>query len=182
MRDLNLTDAQRAQLESIREAQRAQLLAVRNDTSLTADQRQEKIRSIMDSARQQTMSVLTPQQQETLQNNRHGRGWPRGRGERHMFGGADLGLSDQQKSQLMAIHQNTRQEALAIRSDSTLSPDQKSAKLKSLHQSTRQQLDAILTPEQRMTVKEERRRRNGRRRPRGEFLPPASTPRAKPAE
>jgi len=59
-----------------------------------------------------------------------------------------LGLTDAQKSQIRPILKSSWQQAKAIKSDTTLTPEAKRAQLKALHQSTQQQIAGILTPDQ----------------------------------
>ncbi|MDQ2856908.1 MAG: hypothetical protein M3R68_11305 [Acidobacteriota bacterium] len=162
----NPTAEQRAQFKSIHQSTREQLQALRNDQTLSPEQREAKARSIRESAHQQILGILTPQQQELMKNNRRerrergmGRGF--GRGERRGDGDRDaLGLTAEQKSQLMSIHESTRGQVNSIRNDSTLTQEQKEEKIRSLHQGVRQQVSGILTPEQREKMKEEHRGRH----------------------
>jgi len=62
--DLNLTDDQKAQMKKIHEDAKAQIAAVNNDSSLSADQKQAKIRSIHMSTHKQTEALLTPEQRQ----------------------------------------------------------------------------------------------------------------------
>ena len=64
-----------------------------------------------------------------------------------------LGLTDAQKAQMKPILMNARQQAQAIKADTTLSDDARKAKLKDLRKSTRMQTMAILTPPQRDKLK-----------------------------
>ena len=157
----NLTADQKAKLKSLRQGVRQQIEALRNDTTLSADDKKAKIRSLRESTRQQFQAVLTPEQQQLLQNARHKRverrGFGAGRGPR----GA-LGLTADQRSQLETIHKSTRDQVSAIRSDATLSPEQKEAKLKSLFENSHQQLSTILTPEQQQKLQERHQRGPGR--------------------
>ena len=82
---INLTADQKAQLKSIHQSTREQLLALRNDQTLSPEQRQAKARSIKEGVHQQMRGILTPQQQEFVKNNRR---------ERHERGpGAVLALA-----------------------------------------------------------------------------------------
>lgn len=157
---LDLTADQRAQFKSIHESTREQLRALRNDQTLSPEQRQAKARSIKEAAHQQALGILTPQQQEIAKNNRregHGRGFGRGFGHGEGRGDgarAELGLTNDQRSQLQSIHESTRNQVHTIRNDASLTPEQKAEKIRSLHQGTRQQVFGILTPEQREKMKE----------------------------
>ena len=77
--DLKLSAEQKAQLKSIHQSERDQLMALRNDQTLTQDQKRAKAQSIRQASRQQLLGILTPQQQQALKSNRRGRG-ERGRG------------------------------------------------------------------------------------------------------
>src|ERR1700687_5631110 len=51
--DLNLTAEQKAQLKSIHQSERDQLMALRNDQSLSEDQKRAKAQTIRQASRQQ---------------------------------------------------------------------------------------------------------------------------------
>jgi Spy/CpxP family protein refolding chaperone len=160
--DLNITADQKAKLESIRQSERDQIQAVRNDSSLSPQDKEAKVRAIQDSARQQAMQLLTPEQQQKLQNARkdHRLGGPRGGGP----GGGpfeDLGLTPEQKSQIQTIHQDAESQIAAIRNDSTLTPDQKREKMRSIMESIHQPTLNVLTPEQQQKLKERRQNHKG---------------------
>ena len=63
--ELNLTDDQKAQMKKIHEDAKSQIAAVNNDSSLSADQKQAKVRSIRMSTHKQTEALLTPEQRQT---------------------------------------------------------------------------------------------------------------------
>jgi len=65
----------------------------------------------------------------------------------------ELNLTNAQKAQLKPIFQSARQQARAIKADTSLTPEARKAKLKELGRSARQQMLAILTPEQRAKLK-----------------------------
>jgi Spy/CpxP family protein refolding chaperone len=159
---LNLTDDQKAKLKSLHAGVRQQIETLRNDTTLSAADKHEKIRALRASTRSQFQSVLTPEQQQQLQSARQnrgeGRGFVRGGHGRGPGGGglAQLGLTDAQRSQMQTIRKNTKEQVSAIRNDATLSSEQKEAKLKSLFQSSHSQVSGILTPEQQQKLKEGR--------------------------
>ena len=63
---LNLTADQQAKLKPILEDQAQQMKAVRDDTSLSEEQRKAKMKAIHESLHGQINSVLTPEQQAKL--------------------------------------------------------------------------------------------------------------------
>jgi Spy/CpxP family protein refolding chaperone len=72
---LNLTEQQKDQIKPIFQSTRQQMQALRNDTSLTPEQRREKLQQIRQSQQAQLNSILTPEQQQQLQqmHRRHNR-------------------------------------------------------------------------------------------------------------
>jgi hypothetical protein len=61
---LNLSADQKNQIKQIRAAAKSQAQAVRNDTSLTPEQRREKFRQIHRDANTKIHGVLTPEQRK----------------------------------------------------------------------------------------------------------------------
>ncbi len=64
--ELNLTDAQKQQLQPILQSETQQLKAVKSDTSLSDDQKQAKAKGIHQSYKSQISNILTPDQQKKL--------------------------------------------------------------------------------------------------------------------
>lgn len=61
---LNLTDDQKAKIEAIRADAKDQLKAVKKDTTLTDDQRAQKVKDVRKDTRRQVWAVMTPEQQK----------------------------------------------------------------------------------------------------------------------
>jgi periplasmic protein CpxP/Spy len=73
----------------------------------------------------------------------------------------DLNLTDDQKAQMKQIHESAKSQIEAVRNDSSLSDAQKKAKIGQIHRDTHKQVEAMLTPEQRKTMREWRREHHG---------------------
>jgi Spy/CpxP family protein refolding chaperone len=67
---LHLTDAQKEQFQQIGKDTRRQGMAIRRDSSLTADQKKEKMLALRKQAHQQMFAVLTPEQKDQLKQMR----------------------------------------------------------------------------------------------------------------
>jgi Spy/CpxP family protein refolding chaperone len=67
---LNLTDAQKEQFQQIGRDMRKQGMAIRQDSSLTEDQKKEKMLALRKQAHQQMFGVLTPAQKGQLKQMR----------------------------------------------------------------------------------------------------------------
>jgi Spy/CpxP family protein refolding chaperone len=63
---LQLTDAQKAKLQPIIQEEMSQIEAVRNDQSMTMDQKVAKVRQIKQTQFPKIQAVLTPEQQKKL--------------------------------------------------------------------------------------------------------------------
>jgi periplasmic protein CpxP/Spy len=61
---LNLTDDQKAKVKPILQDQMQQMKAVREDSSLSEEQKRAKMKSVHESMHDQINAVLTPEQQE----------------------------------------------------------------------------------------------------------------------
>src|SRR5437764_10994922 len=75
-----------------------------------------------------------------------------------------LNLTPEQKADLKSIRENAKQQAQAIKSDSSLTPDQKKAKFKELRKSSHEQMMAKLTPDQQAKFKEMQKEHRGHHR------------------
>jgi hypothetical protein len=64
--ELNLTDDQKTQLKPVLQGEVKQLKAIHDDSSLSADQKQQKMTEIHEGAKSQIGSILTPDQQKKL--------------------------------------------------------------------------------------------------------------------
>jgi periplasmic protein CpxP/Spy len=88
-RMLNLTDDQKVKVKPILENADTQMKALRQDTSLSPQDRHAKMRDIHENAMSQVRSVLTPEQQAKLdQMQKQHEGMGRGKGMGH---GQDMG-------------------------------------------------------------------------------------------
>ncbi len=146
MTKLNLSQQQQDQLKPIFEKQREEAKAIRQDTSLTEDQKKQKFDALRQDTQTQVNSVLTTEQQQQWAQMKANR-------QQHMADGRQklaekLNLTQAQQDQIKPIMEKQREQAKAIRQDNSLSQDQKRTKMQALHQDTQTQLNAILTPEQ----------------------------------
>src|SRR5690348_16670636 len=81
-KELNLTPDQQAELKSIRENMKQQAQAIKNDSSLTADQKKAKFKELRKSSHEQMMAKLTPEQQTKFQEMRKEHRGHRGHGRK----------------------------------------------------------------------------------------------------
>jgi protein CpxP len=92
--------------------------------------------------------------------------------EQNRPGRPDLNLTDDQKAQMKKIHEGAKSQIAAVNNDSSLSADQKQAKIQSIHRDTHKQVEAMLTPEQRQTMRAWRHAHRGEK---SQQQPPAAS-------
>jgi Spy/CpxP family protein refolding chaperone len=122
-------------MSDLRSAARDQAAIIRNDQTLTAEQKQSKLKELHASTREQMKSVLTADQQKAFA------------ARREAFA-AKLGLTTEQQSKMKDLFASTRQQRQAVLTNSALSNEQKQAQLSQIRQTSKAQLATILTPEQ----------------------------------
>lgn len=66
--ELNLTDDQKEKIKPILQGEFQQLKSVHDDSSMSSDQKQAKMKEVHQSAKSQINSILTPEQQQKLQS------------------------------------------------------------------------------------------------------------------
>ena len=86
----------------------------------------------------------------------------------------DLNLTDDQKAQMKKIHEDAKSQIAAVNNDSSLSADQKQAKIHAIRRDTHKQTEALLTPEQRQTMKQWRKSHRGQGQQQDQEPPAAS--------
>ena len=176
-RKLDLTDAQESQVKELFAAEAADLKAWREaNEDASREDRREFMESNRESHQAALEGVLTTEQVAELQEMgplrpraRRGvgnRGGTKGddgrRGERRGFG-ADLDLSDEQKSQLKELRENTRAELKAWHeANPEATRDERRDYREQQRENQRQRLESILTPEQLEKLKSRRNERGDR--------------------
>jgi Spy/CpxP family protein refolding chaperone len=181
---LGLSDAQKSQIQNYLKDSRSQLEVLRNDTTLTPDQRRTQAQQIRQTTKDKVQSVLTPDQQTQLAQLRT-QAQQKAQARREQFVDqrlarmtSRLGLNANQSAAIKSLTDTARTQAQAIRENTALSQDQKIQQLQDLRKSTRDQVVAQLTPEQKTQLdqmiqnaqqrfKQGGPRRGGRRGPRG---------------
>lgn len=68
--ELNLTDDQKTQIKPVLQSEFQQLKSVKDDTTMSADQKKAKAQEIHATAKSQIANMLTPEQQKKLETMR----------------------------------------------------------------------------------------------------------------
>jgi len=148
-KELNLTDEQKEKLQTIIRGQVGKLRDLRQDTSLTPEEKKEKVRAIREEITAEVKKVLTPEQFEK---------WKAKQGQTTAGAGAplarlqgaikELNLTDQQKEQLKPIYQEQMDKLRDLQQDSNLSIPEKLEKLKGMNKEIAPKLKKVMDAEQ----------------------------------
>lgn len=151
MKQLNLSQAQKDQMKSIREDSRKQIDALKANRQLTLQQYDEKRTVILREQKAKADAILTTEQKSKLEQIKAEKEQKRQASFNKRMDGmqAKLGLTAQQTQQLKTIHDNHDARAKAIHDDSKMTIDQKKDALRNLQQSTKAEREKVLTDEQR---------------------------------
>ena len=154
-RELNLTDEQKQKLQTIVREQLEKLHGLRQDNSLTREDKMQKFKAAREEIAKEVKDVLTPEQFEK---------WKAKQGQ--LFGGApgagaagspaarlqeaiqELNLTDAQKEQLKPLYQEQMEKLRDLRQDASLSIPEKLDKLKAMQQEIAPQLKQVLDADQ----------------------------------
>jgi Spy/CpxP family protein refolding chaperone len=145
---LQLTPDQKKQLHALRMTARDKSAIIRNDQTLTAEQKQSKLKDLHASTREQMKSILTPEQQKTIAEHR---------AARQAKFAAKLGLTADQQAKLKDLFRSSREQRTAVLSNTSLTNDQKLAQLQQIREDRKAQLATILTPDQLQQLRQLRR-------------------------
>jgi len=148
-KELNLTDEQKEKLQTIIRAQAGKLRELRQDTSLSAEDKKEKVRAIREGIMAEVKKVLTPEQFEK---------WKAKQGQSAAGGGAplarvqeaikELNLTDQQQEQLKPIYEEQMGKLRELYQDTNLSVPEKLEKLKAMVKENAPKLKKVMDAEQ----------------------------------
>jgi protein CpxP len=148
-KELNLTDEQKGKLQTIIRGQMGKLRELRQDTSLSPEDKKEKARVLRDNITAEVKKVLTPEQFEKWKakqgQSAAGGGGPAARLQEAIKG---LNLSEQQKEQLKPIYQEQMDKLRELQQDSSLSMPLKLEKLKDMHTEIAPKLKKVMNAEQ----------------------------------
>ncbi len=144
-RELNLTPEQTAKLQTIVRERMEKMRALRQDTSLSAEERREKFQAGREELLAEVKKVLTPEQFEKWKARQ---GLMTGGGQRPMErlqeAIQDLNLTDDQREQLTPVYLEQIEKLRDLQQDSSLSMAQKMEKLKAMRQEVAPKLKKVV--------------------------------------
>ena len=177
--NLNLTEEQKDQVKPIMQKAYADFKAVKDDATLTPEQRGQKCHAIKQNTDDQLKEIFTPEQFQKFQAfqklqamraEHKDEGKEGDRGRHNPF--EKLNLSEEQQAQVKPIMQKAESEVKAVRENAALTPEQKKPQLQAIRENVDKQLQTILTPEQFQKLQQMRAERKDRPRDNNSKTPP----------
>lgn len=164
VKDLNLTDAQKAQLKADREANKAKMEALNKQDNLTVKEMRERKAALMQEQKAQMQALLTPEQKAAMAADRANMAGKRKNmdGQRAEAMKEKMGLSNEQAAKLKAHNEATHAQIKAIQNNQTLSMEQKQAQIKAVKETSKTQRKSILTTEQIQRMDEMKKQGKGK--------------------
>jgi Spy/CpxP family protein refolding chaperone len=183
---LNLSTEQKTHMTALREDFKKQSLALKNNSQLSAEQKQARRKELHQTHKAQVDAILTKEQKDQLAkiraeskaNAKHGKGdrkrdgfkndsigmTRKGAGHRDMKAkGAylqkELNLSSEQQAKVVQLRADFKTKADAVKQDNSLTAEQKRIKMRELMKEQKEQMKTVLTKEQiekMQTIKKDR--------------------------
>jgi Spy/CpxP family protein refolding chaperone len=148
-KELNLTDEQKQKLQDVIRERMEKLRDLRQDNSLSREEKMEKFKAAREEIAAEVKKVLTPEQFEKWQAKQGPMAEAPGRpGARLQESIQALNLTDAQKEQLKPIYQEQMEKLRELRQDNSLSMAEKLEKLKAVRQEVGPKLKKVLDAEQ----------------------------------
>ncbi|HYO23110.1 MAG TPA: hypothetical protein VER36_11955 [Flavisolibacter sp.] len=158
--ELNLSDDQKARLQTVREDFKKQSAELKNNAQLSAEEKQARRKELHQQFRAQSETILTPAQKEQLSKMKAerkttykaGKGeWKKGDAMRKGEGRnlkQELALSTEQQQKIASLRGAFQPKMEALRNDNALTQDQKKTKMRELMKQQQEEMKAVLSPEQ----------------------------------
>ena len=148
-KELNLTDEQKEKLQTVIRGQTEKLRELRQDNSLSPEDKREKFQAIREEITADVKKVLSPEQFEKWKAKQGqlagGAGGPRARLQEAI---KDLNLTDEQKEQLKPLYQEQMEKLRELHQDNSLSISEKLGKLRAIQKEIAPKLKKVLDAEQ----------------------------------
>ncbi|ATL47476.1 hypothetical protein COR50_09970 [Chitinophaga caeni] len=174
---LHLSTAQNEQIQQLNKKYFAEAKKLRGDSSLSRQQRMEKMKGMEKDRQTGLKGILSPEQYSTLSQNRKANMDKMMKQRRdHMQQDRkmqhadmkkdwkDLGLNADQEAKLKTINKNYHDGMQSVMQSSTLSESDKKAQIKQLKQKRKDEVNAVLTPEQQAKLAQQKKKHKGNKR------------------
>ncbi|MEO5942927.1 MAG: hypothetical protein ABIP30_08045 [Ferruginibacter sp.] len=150
MKNMNFSDAQKAQLKANREEYKQKMHALNNQENITVKEQRDRKTALRNEQKAKYQALITPEQKTKMaeaRNQMQAKRKEMGAKRMDMMR-SKLALSDDQLSKLKAQQEATHSQMKALKDDQSLSREDKMAKIKSIKQASKDQRKSIFTTNQ----------------------------------
>ena len=167
-KELGLDEVQYKAIKAINEEYAGKQATIWRDSSLSKEERRDRMQAVHQEKKDAFTKVLTKEQQDKLaahrseQLKKHQSRMARHHGDHAKRMQKNLSLSDEQTSKIKSIDKEYGEKFRTLRNDSTMAKEDMRSKAKQLHEAYKEQTKAVLTKDQYEkweTQKAERKRR-----------------------
>jgi len=169
LKSVKLTDDQKEQLKADSEANKAAIENIKNDVSLSEEQKQSKIKTLQAAQKEKMKTLLTPEQKKQIAANKENvekleKAEQMKGNRKEMY--KNLNLSEEQKVKMKEQQTETRAKLKSIQNNTSLTEDQKKEERRAVLKSANDQQKTILNADQQRQMKEMRKqhKRDGKMR------------------
>ncbi len=150
VKDLNLSEAQKAQMKANREANKSKMESLNKQDNLTVKEMRERKAALMQEQKSQMDQLLTAEQKAAVAERKTNMEVKRKDmdGQRGEAMKEKLGLSNDQGERLKALNQANHEKIKAIQANTSLSKEQKKTQTKAIKDAAKAERQDILTAEQ----------------------------------
>ena len=169
MKDVNLSDAQKATIKANHEAGKAKMEALNKEEDITVREMKTRRTAIQQEQKAKMEAVFTPEQKATMTANKAAMETKRAANmEKHMaITKEKLGLTDDQAAKLKKHSEDTHNKMKAIQDNQSLTMDQKKQQLKTVREAAFNERKTILTAEQLKKMQEMKKEGNPKKDQKG---------------
>lgn len=172
-KNLNLTEAQQAQMKADNKNFKAQMEALSKDENISVKEQKARKAAIMAEQKAKRDALLTTEQKAQLQADRKAMGEKRKAMDKKRGANMqqELGLNNDQAAKLKAQNQATQEKVKAIKANTTLTEAQRREQMKAVKDAASAERKQILTTEQQDKMKEMKKDKKGGQYKKGKKAP-----------
>ena len=170
MKDVNLSDAQKATIKANHETCKAKMVALNKEEDITVREMKARRTAIQQEQKAKMEAVFTPEQKATMTANKAAMETKRAANmEKQMaITKEKLGLTDDQAAKLKKHSEDTHNKMKAIQDNQSLTMDQKKQQLKTVREAAGNERKTILTADQLKKMQEMKKEGNPKKDQKGQ--------------
>jgi Spy/CpxP family protein refolding chaperone len=168
MKELNLSDAQRAELKKINTDFKTKMSDLKKNENITVGEQKEKKATLVKEHKEAFDKVLTAEQKDKLAELRKERmeGRKEFAAKRAEKMKSQVNLTDEQTAKIKSLQDDYKSKMTTLRTDESKTKDQKKEELTKLRKQYREDLNNVLTAEQKEKMKTQHSRKGMKERTR----------------